>query len=168
MASTVSKDPSYIVPLLLPDPTNTSVHEAFQVFSPADPNGPIWKAASASQEQVDLAVEEASKALQSWGETPVTVRRDALLKVASLLENYRDELGDIMSFETGAPESWTKGFNVHAGTEFAKEIAGRISSECTNGQWNSSSIGKGSIVWTEPIGVVLAVAPWYVYALLTP
>ena len=66
-----------------------------------------------------------------------------------------------MMEETGSDEFWAT-FNVSLGAEIIRDVAGRISNigglaPITN------EMGRSAIVWKEPYGVIMGIAPWYVF-----
>lgn len=57
-------------------------------------------------EDVPSVVQSASKALESWRETPVEQRQDIFWKAASLLDKYRGELVALEHAETTSTKMW--------------------------------------------------------------
>jgi acyl-CoA reductase-like NAD-dependent aldehyde dehydrogenase len=171
-SSELTPDPTLTIPLLLPSEITTST--TFPIFSPLDRDqlSPLWQCSSAGSEQVDLAITSAHNALRKWGALPYPARRDILLKAATLIEENGSLLAKLMEIETGAPSDWSAGFNVPVGVQLIKEVAGRISQECMAASWNGPFGGDDELdedsenkpltemVWTEPLGVVLGIAPW--------
>ncbi|RPA84619.1 aldehyde dehydrogenase [Ascobolus immersus RN42] len=149
----VRPDPTLTIPLLLPAEFTSS--KTFPIFSPLDRDqaSPLWQCSSAGPEQVDAAITASTSALRKWSSMPYPARRDILLKAATLIEENGPLLAKLMEIETGAPNDWTMGFNVPVGAALVREVAGRI-------KGNSGEKPLTELVWTEPVGVVLGIAPW--------
>lgn len=160
MPGTLQRDPDYIVPTLIPEPSTESTAGIHDVINPETPEERVWGHAANTVEQAETAVEEAAKALEIWAMTSGTERRNAFFRAAELIGERAEELASAMQIETGQTEAWTAGFNINVGMDFCKEIGGRITTEITQASWNASSHGIGSVVWKEPVGVVFAIAPW--------
>jgi acyl-CoA reductase-like NAD-dependent aldehyde dehydrogenase len=135
--------------------TNTT----FDVVNPSS-GKVIWKAASASKEDVLKAVEAAQAAFPAWSKTKPSKRRDILLKAADILASRSEELGKYMMDETGSGEAFAGGFNIPTSVEMLKDIAGRIIT-ISGSVPACGEDGKSAIIYKEPYGVVLGIAPWY-------
>jgi acyl-CoA reductase-like NAD-dependent aldehyde dehydrogenase len=105
------------------------------------------------------AVESAQKAFQSWKKTKPTARRDIFLEAAKIVEKRGEELGKYMMDETAASEFWGSGFNVPLAVDMLKDVAGRIPS-IQGSVPIPGAEGKSAMVWKEPYGVILGIAPW--------
>jgi len=80
------------------------------------------------------------------------------LKAADILDSKPDELRKHMVNETGASLGWAA-FNLGLASELLRDIAGRISSiQGTIPQ--TAKEGVSALVYKEPYGVILAIAPW--------
>lgn len=83
--------------------------DTFLVINPATEE-PIGKASAGNQKDVELAVEAAQKAFQSWKSTDAHARGRILLKISELLMKELDLLAYNESLNCGKPISKTTGF----------------------------------------------------------
>ena len=118
----------------------------------------IWKSSAALKEDAIHAVEAAQAAFPAWSKVKPTKRRDILLLAAEIMTKRIEELGDYMMTETGAGLP-AKDFNVATAIELLKDIAGRIIT-VTGSVPVCGAEGTSAIVYKEPYGVVLGIAPW--------
>lgn len=147
----------YIVPLHI-NGEEVKAEKTFDVVNPAT-GEVIWKGASASKEDAIRAVEAAQAAFPAWSRMKPSKRRDIFLKAADILQSRAEELGRYMMEETAADEFYASGFNVPNSVEALKDIAGRISSIVATMPIMAEE-GRSAIVYREPYGVVLGIAPW--------
>lgn len=128
----------------------------FDVNSPASQKT-IWKCAAASTDDALAAVESSQRAFQTWKKKKTPEIRGILLRAADIMERRLDELAAYQMEETGAPEFIVKSFNLPTTVEMLRDVAGRV---CTiTGTIPQSSEG-GALVFKEPYGVILGIAPW--------
>lgn len=66
----------------------------------------------ASKRDVDRAVSAAVQAFQTWQFSDPSVRRDCLLKLASLMEKHHDRLAEVESMDNGKPVHIAKNVDV--------------------------------------------------------
>ncbi|KAL1839131.1 hypothetical protein VTJ49DRAFT_1827 [Mycothermus thermophilus] len=144
------------VPFVI-DGQNVLPEKLFNVVNPAT-GEVVHQAASATEEHVRLVVDSAAKAFESWKTSQPRARRDILLKAAEVLRRRKEELGDYLVAETGAPRQWAD-FNVDAAAEFIVDVAGRILT-LEGSVPATKDEGTGALILKEPFGVVLAIAPW--------
>ena len=138
-----------------------TLSSTFDVVNPAT-GKVIWKSSSASKEDAARAVEAAQKAFPAWSKTKPEYRRDLLLKAAQILESRTEEYGHYMEVETGSSEGFAGGFNLPLSVNMLKDVAGRTST--INGSVPvMGQEGRSAMVLKEPYGVVLGIAPWYVF-----
>ena len=119
----------------------------------------IWKSASASKEDAVNAIEAAQAAFPAWSKTKPAKRRDIMLKAAEILQSRAEELGGYMMTETGSQAPFATGFNIPTSVEMLKDIAGRIVTIAGSVPVCGEE-GTNAIVYKEPYGVVLGIAPW--------
>ncbi|MCJ1388709.1 hypothetical protein MMC18_001558 [Xylographa bjoerkii] len=119
----------------------------------------IWKSASASKEDAINAIEAAQAAFPAWSKTKPSKRRDIMLKAAEILQSRGEELGGYMMTETGSQAPFATGFNIPTSVEMLKDIAGRIVT-ISGSLPVCGDEGANAIVYKEPYGVVLGIAPW--------
>ena len=130
---------------------------AFDVVSPSS-NKKLWSSSSASPKQAVQAVEAAQTALKTWRKAKPAQIRTILLKAADILDQRKDEISRYMMEETGALEAFT-GFNMTVTAENFRDVAGRAGS--TLGAIPSTGTpGQAALLFKEPYGVNLAIAPW--------
>jgi aldehyde dehydrogenase (NAD+) len=102
---------------------------------------------------IDRAVAAARVAFPGWSDRPPAARGAILAKVASLLEERRDEAADAVSHELGMPRSQSAAIQVGSGIgtfQMAASLAATYRFEQPG----------DSLVIREPIGVVGAITPW--------
>ncbi|KAK5105558.1 hypothetical protein LTS08_001835 [Lithohypha guttulata] len=148
-----SSDP---VPLFLDGKTITT-DRTFDVVSPND-NKVCWKCSAASEQDALNAVASAEKAFKTWSKSKPAQRRDILLKAAQLLKEKEKDAFLYTNTETGAANSMFQ-FEFNAAYEGCLTIAGLIPT-VQGSVLTPSGEGKSALLWREPYGVVLAIAPW--------
>ena len=157
MGDNANPDASYTVPLII-NGKDIVTSTTFAVVSPSS-HEQIWKASSASPEDVQKAVDAAQAAFPAWSKTKAATRRDIFLKASEIFSARAQELGRYMQEETGSAAAFSSGFNVPLGAEMFKDVAGRCSSvsgvipTCSDDNTNA-------LVLKEPYGVVLGISPW--------
>ncbi|KFY33336.1 hypothetical protein V494_07705 [Pseudogymnoascus sp. VKM F-4513 (FW-928)] len=143
--------PAYINGAELP------LSSAFDVHSPST-NTLIHRSASATVADALSAVTAAQAAFPAWRDLPPAAKRDIFLKTAEIFKSRAEEFTKYMVDETGADAGWAA-FNVNLATDMLVDVAGRISS--LKGDFpTTSDPGTSAIVYKEPYGVILAIAPW--------
>ena len=146
----------YTVPFLI---NGKDVHpeRSFEVTSPAT-GKVVHRSGSASEVEVQAAVDAATEAFKTWRKTTPQQRRNILFKAADVMDKRKEELAKYMMEETGCPQQWAD-FNVMTAKDFLYDVGGRISS--LEGSYPATNNAEtGAIVLREPFGVVLAIAPW--------
>jgi len=111
-----------------------------------------------TQADVDRAVEAATKALPDWLETTPAERAEALLGLASAIEDNAEELAELESQNVGKPLSYARdempvsadNFRFFAGA--ARVLEGKSAGEYMR--------GYTSMIRREPVGIVGGIAPW--------
>jgi len=121
-------------------------------------NGEATKAAAATEADARAAASAAAAAFPAWSKTGPGERRALLLKAADLLEARTPDFIDRMTRETGATPGWA-GFNVHLAAKMLREAASMTTQ--ISGEVIPSDIpGSFAMAVRQPVGVVLAIAPW--------
>jgi len=118
----------------------------------------IFRAAASGAADVDRAVQAAATAFESWSATTPRQRSEALLRIASVIEDHADEFTAIESANVGKPVSalpdemdlTIDNFRFFAGG--ARTLEGRAAGEYMT--------GYTSWLRREPLGVVGQIAPW--------
>jgi aldehyde dehydrogenase (NAD+) len=103
---------------------------------------------------IDRAVEAASRAFESWSQTPVEERQKYLIRLNEALQARSAEIAQTISQEVGMPVTWST--MIQAGLP-----AGNMQTFATllDSFPFEEEIGN-SLVVKEPIGVVGAITPW--------
>lgn len=127
-------------------------------INPADPEDIIFRFKPAGTREVDLAVDSAKAALESWKSTPAPSRGRILLKAVEIAHSRSEEIAAMMTREQGKvfPEALgevKKGINLleyYAGAGF--RIDGK----------SLPSESKDCFTYTirRPLGVVGLITPW--------
>lgn len=147
---------TYTVPLII-DNKEHPTNESFEVHNPATGQH-IHNGASASIADADLALASCVKAFSSWRALPPQQKRDIFLKASEIMDSRRDELKEYLVTETGGASVWAD-FNLNLAANIIKDVAGKISSiQGTIPQTGEE--GLSALVYKEPYGVILAIAPW--------
>jgi aldehyde dehydrogenase (NAD+) len=110
----------------------------------------------ASVKEVDEAVEAARQAFETWRRVQPDVRRDLLRRVAALIREREDEIGSIMSQESGSLYSPYSARYVADWFEYYAGWADKISGE------HIRAYPSEGLDYTipEPVGVVAALVTW--------
>ncbi|KAI0358014.1 aldehyde dehydrogenase [Trametes cingulata] len=137
----------------------SSTGATFEVRNPA--NGKVvGTAASASEEDCKAAIEAAALAFQSWENSPLSLRRDIVLKASEILasDEYKEKVMTAVMEETSA-NSETVIFN-HAGPiNELRHFAGATTR--LKGEAFVSGIPGGQVfAQRRALGVVFSIAPW--------
>src|SRR5438046_822493 len=128
-----------------------------EVINPATGEA-IAEVPSGTEGDVDRAVEAAKKALPEWLETTPGERGEALLQLATAIEDNADELAELESVNVGKPLSYARdempvsadNFRFFAGA--ARLLEGKSAGEYMR--------GYTSMIRREPVGIVAGIAPW--------
>ncbi|KFY55172.1 hypothetical protein V496_07072 [Pseudogymnoascus sp. VKM F-4515 (FW-2607)] len=129
----------------------------FDVHSPIS-GSLIHHCSSASVADALSAVAAAHSAFSAWRDLAPAAKRDIFLKTAEIFKSRKEELLRYMIDETGANEFWSN-FNISLATDILTDIAGRISSRKGDAPITGNP-ETSAIVYKEPFGVILGIAPW--------
>lgn len=144
------------VPLWI-DGKEVTTSTTFDVESPTD-SSKLWTSSSASVKEAQQAVEAAQKAFKTWRKTKPAKIQAILLKAADIMEARRDELKSYVMRETGALEGFTQ-FNIQTTMDNLRDVAGRAS-DIHGIIPTTKEEGQAALVFKEPYGVILGIAPW--------
>jgi lactaldehyde dehydrogenase/glycolaldehyde dehydrogenase len=136
------------------DPTGT---EDINVHNPATEDV-IAELTSATDSEVETAVEAANTAQVDWGRRPATERGELVREVADLLLEYKNELAGLIVKEQGKPRSVAEG-EIEAAADLAEynaEWDRRIEGDILPGDTRDESIH----LQRQPVGVVAGIIPW--------
>jgi acyl-CoA reductase-like NAD-dependent aldehyde dehydrogenase len=129
----------------------------FQTINPAT-GGVIATVSGASLNDANLAVASAQASFRDWSESKPGDRRTIFMRAADILEQRASEYCKYMQDETGADPVWCM-FNIRSSAELLRDIAGRIA-RIQGFIPATSDKGRTALVYKEPWGVILAIAPW--------
>ncbi|KAJ5881342.1 uncharacterized protein N7529_000014 [Penicillium soppii] len=148
--------PGATVPLIIGNKDITTT-TTFDVNNPG--KGYVeHKSSAALVEDARLAIESAEKAFPAWSITKPAVRRDILSKTADIFLARKDEFIGYMVEETGSHPEFAD-FILMLGVNLLKDVAGKVSGiEATSPALVQE--GTGALVYKQPYGVVLGIAPW--------
>jgi betaine-aldehyde dehydrogenase len=123
-------------------------------------NGKAYATAPVSSaEDVDMAMQAAGKAFESWGDTTPSQRQVALLKLADAMEARADEIVQVESENTGKPIGLTRSEEIPPMVDQIRFFAG--AARCLEGRSAGEYMaGHTSMVRREPVGVCAQVTPW--------
>lgn len=147
---------SQVVPLII-NGEDITTESTFAVTNPKS-GEEVWQSSSASVDDAVKAVENAQSAFPAWSKTKPAVRRDVFLRAAELFEKREAELRQYQIEETGADEKFVD-WILPLTTEQLKDVAGRVTS-IEGSIPLTADEGRSAIVYKEPYGVILGIAPW--------
>ena len=129
----------------------------FDNISPV--NGkPFTKAAHSSKEDLELAVNAAEKAFQSWSRTSVTERSIILNKIADRIEQNLEHLAIVETIDNGKAIRETLNADLPLAVDHFRYFASVIRAE--EGSVMELDEHTVSMIVHEPIGVVAQIIPW--------
>jgi aldehyde dehydrogenase len=129
----------------------------FDVFSPID--GKVFtQAAHSTKEDLELAVDSAHEAFQTWGKTSSTERSNLLNKIAQVLEDNLSYLAAVEAIDNGKPIRETTYADMPLAIDHFRYFAGVIRAEESSiAELDSNTV---SIALSEPLGVIAQIIPW--------
>ncbi len=129
----------------------------FDVFSPID--GRVFtQAAHSTKEDLELAVDHAHEAFQTWGKTSSTERSILLNKIAQVLEDNLSYLAAVEAIDNGKPIRETTYADMPLAIDHFRYFAGVIRAEESSiAELDSNTV---SIALSEPLGVIAQIIPW--------
>ena len=133
-----------------------------EIYSPVD-DSLLGKVQAMTREEVDQSIAAAKEAQLSWKNVTINDRANILYKTADLLEEYTDELANIMMMEIGKDMKSCRSEVVRTADfiRFTADSAKNISGETIRGDsFPGYKHNKVSVVSREPLGVVLAISPF--------
>ena len=117
----------------------------------------LGRLASASQTDLDDALEAAVKGFRIWSRTAPRERADTILRAASLMRQRQESIARAITLEQGKPLKQAR-LEVIRGAEFFEWDAGEAMR--TYGRTIPAAPGHKLAVHHQPIGVVAAFSPW--------
>ena len=108
---------------------------------------------------IDAAVGAARRAFEGWSQTTPAERAEALLGLATAVEEHGDELARDDSMNAGKPLSAMRNDEIPVGADNLRFFAG--AARCLEGRAAGEYLeGYTSYVRREPVGVIGQIAPW--------
>ncbi|MBX7174272.1 MAG: aldehyde dehydrogenase [Pyrinomonadaceae bacterium] len=131
--------------------------EYFDVISPVD--GKVFtKVARSQAEDIELALDAAHKAFETWSQTSVTERSNLLWKIADRMEQNLEYLARIETWDNGKPIRETMAADLPLAIDHFRYFASVIRAE--EGDATELDANTLSINIKEPLGVVGQIIPW--------
>jgi aminobutyraldehyde dehydrogenase len=119
----------------------------------------IVEVPEASNAQVDVAVEAAANAFDSWSCTTPAERSAALLKIADAIERDAETYADLESLNCGKPRHLVLADEIPAIVDCFRFFAGAC--RTMHGPLAGEYLpGHTSMIRRDPVGVVASIAPW--------
>jgi acyl-CoA reductase-like NAD-dependent aldehyde dehydrogenase/ABC-type branched-subunit amino acid transport system ATPase component len=131
-----------------------------RVFERHNPitNEVATRAPAASVADVVAAADAAAAAFPEWSAIGPSERRAKFMKAADLIEARAADFTAAMTAEIGASAGWA-GFNVHLAAGMLRE-AGAMTTQIGGEIIPSDVPGSLAMAIRQPVGVVVAIAPW--------
>lgn len=133
-----------------------------KIYSPIN-NEELGSVPAMSKEEANIAIKTAKDALESWRDLAVVERAKYLYKAADILERDKEIIGEILAKEV------SKGIKAAIGEVVRTADLIRYSAEeglrtvgeiIEGGSFEAASKNKIAMVRREPMGLVLAIAPF--------
>lgn len=152
------------VPLYINGNLTNGDNPPFNVTSPWINEPTPHPASNASVEQALQAAEAVGTSGIEWSTLSPLIRRDFLLKAAHNFAKSKTEHIKIVSHEMGAPPALAEYF-FNDSLQYLVEMASRTVT-AAEGTIAVGSKGRLPLVFSEPVGPVLAMAPWNAASIL--
>ncbi|KAI0799433.1 aldehyde dehydrogenase [Xylaria sp. FL0064] len=129
-----------------------------EIYNPKDGSLIANDVALAGEHDVDAAVAAAEAAFPAWKKTPAMKRRDLLLKLADLVDEYSVKLAELTRLSMGAPYSSIGALEIGGTSQAFRYFAGWCDKFA--GESFPQDDGFLKIVHNEPLGVTAGIVPW--------
>ena len=131
--------------------------QRFDNISPID-GRVVCTVARSTAEDVELALDAAHAARESWGRTSPAERSRALLRIADRIEQKLDLLALVETIDNGKPIRETKAADLPLAVDHFRYFAGCIRAQ----EGSLSEIDHDTVAYHfhEPLGVVGQIIPW--------
>ncbi|KAF2229487.1 aldehyde dehydrogenase [Viridothelium virens] len=154
-----ANDTDYTVPLWInsaphPSPSTTPISVTSSITGQT-----LHHAHATDVPTAQLACSAASTAFKTWKRSPISTRRNLLLRTASLYEARSSELLSLQMSETSCDEAWALN-NVRTAVGYLREIAACISTALQGTIPSLEKPDTMGFVFREAVGVVLVIPPW--------
>lgn len=137
--------------------TPPSTGQYFEVVSPID-GLRMAKAAHSAKLDVEMAVDAAHAAFQSWCQTSATERSIILNRIADRIEANLDYLAAVETLDNGKAIRETLAADLPLAIDHFRYFAGVIRAE--EGSITELDKDTVSIILHEPLGVIAQIIPW--------
>src|SRR5215203_2595008 len=131
--------------------------EYFDNISPVD-GKPFTRIARSTAEDIELALDAAHKAAESWGNSSAATRSNLLWKIADRMQENLELLARAETWDNGKPIRETTAADMPLAVDHFRYFAG-----CVRAQEGSiSEIDHDTVAYHfhEPLGVVGQIIPW--------
>ncbi len=119
----------------------------------------IARAPVSGAEEVDRAVRAARRAFDGWSQTTPAQRAQALLGLAELIEEHREEIARLEALNAGKPIEAVSNDELPVMSDNLRFFAG--AARCLEGRAAGEYMeGYTSFTRREPVGVIGQVTPW--------
>ncbi|CAK7215082.1 hypothetical protein SBRCBS47491_002361 [Sporothrix bragantina] len=158
-----------VVPLIihgqeirLPEERNNTIFPS----NPDIPSATPWLAQGATEELSTKAVQSCADAFPQWKKTLPKERQILFTKLVKLLRERADDLQLIIEDEIGCSSLWAS-INVQDAIAVAEQTCATVTSGVLSGIIPEvQQPGTHAAIFKEPLGVILAIAPWNAPAVL--
>lgn len=116
------------------------------------------RAAHSSKEDIELAVDAANKAFETWSKTSAAERSRILNKIADRMEENLEKIAAVETYDNGKPVRETLNADIPLAIDHFRYFASVIRAE--EGSLNELDKNTVSLIVNEPIGVVAQIIPW--------
>lgn len=129
----------------------------FDVISPID--GKVFtQAAHSTKDDLEIAVDAAHKAFETWGKTSAMERSILLNKIAQVMEDNLNYIAAVETVDNGKPIRETMAADIPLAIDHFRYFASVIRAEESSiTELDSQTV---SIALSEPLGVVAQIIPW--------
>lgn len=112
--------------------------------------------------EVEKAIQSSLQVQRTMAQLPTYIRYEALMQIASELNQTKQKLAEILAAEAGKPIRYAKGEIERAIQTFtvAAEESKRLPGEVVSLDWTRPGHGKNGIVKYFPIGIVAGISPF--------
>lgn len=129
----------------------------FDNISPLD--GKVFtQVAHSTKEDLELAVDTASKAFETWGKTSATERSIILNKIADRIEKNLEYIATVETVDNGKAVRETLNADIPLAIDHFRYFASVIRAE--EGSLSELDQNTVSLIVHEPIGVIAQIIPW--------
>jgi RHH-type transcriptional regulator, proline utilization regulon repressor / proline dehydrogenase / delta 1-pyrroline-5-carboxylate dehydrogenase len=137
----------------------TSSNAVQTVKSPSDQARSVGQVRFADGEQVDFALNAARLAQPAWDRVDVSLRADALDRMADLLEKNRGELIALLILEAGKTVGDCIG-EVREAADFCRYYAAIARKEMAQATLMAGPTGESNELYVHGRGVFVCISPW--------